>query len=257
MPIDDIAVSRIIFSRFSTEFASHFEVDIAIAGAGPAGLTAAYYLANAGKKVAIFERKLSVGGGVWGGGMTFPVIVVQKDSSTILKQAGIKVKDEGKGYYSADSIEVVSKLCATAIDAGVRVFNTISVEDVLINNNRVNGFVINWSAVEIAGLHVDPLSIRASYCIDATGHAVEVCHIVRKKVGKLNTPSGEIEKERSMNAEIGEKTVVENTKEVYPGLIVAGMGANAVYGAPRMGPIFGGMLLSGKRAADLILGALH
>jgi sulfide-dependent adenosine diphosphate thiazole synthase len=256
MPIDDITVSRIIFSRFSSEFSNHFEIDVAIAGAGPAGLTAAYYLAKAGKKVAIFERKLSVGGGVWGGGMTFPVIVVQQDSSQILKQAGVKVKDEGKGYFSADSIEVVSKLCATAIDAGVRVFNTISVEDVLINNNRVNGFVINWSAVEIAGLHVDPLSIRAQYCIDATGHAVEVCHIVRKKVGKLNTPSGEIEKERSMNAEIGERTVVENTKEVYPGLVVAGMGANAVYGAPRMGPIFGGMLLSGKRAADLILKAL-
>jgi len=46
---------------------------------------------------------------------------------------------------------------------------------------------------------------------------------------------------------------VENTKEVYPGLFVAGMGANAVYGAPRMGPIFGGMLLSGEKAAKLIL----
>jgi thiamine thiazole synthase len=31
------------------------------------------------------------------------------------------------------------------------------------------------------------------------------------------------------------------------------MGANAVYGAPRMGPIFGGMLLSGEKAAKLIL----
>jgi thiamine thiazole synthase len=256
MTIDDIAVSRTIFSRFSKEFLDSFTVDVAIAGAGPAGLTAAYYLAKAGKKVTVYERKLSVGGGVWGGGMTFPVIVVQKDSTSILKNAGIKITDEGDGYYSADSIETVTKLCAKAIDAGARIFNTISVEDVLVYNNRISGFVINWSAVEIAGLHVDPLAIRANYCIDATGHAVEICHIVRNKVGPLNTPSGDIEKERSMCADIGEKTVVENTKEVYPGLIVAGMGANAVYGAPRMGPIFGGMLLSGKRAADLILKAL-
>ncbi len=113
--------------------------------------------------------------------------------------------------------------------------------------------MINWSAVEIAKLHVDPISIRAKYCIDATGHAAEICTIVRNKVGPLSTPSGDLEKERSMCAELGEKTVVENTKEVYPGLIVAGMGANAVYGAARMGPIFGGMLLSGKRAAELIL----
>lgn len=251
--IDDIKITRIIFERFSKEFNSNIEVDIAIAGAGPAGLTAAKYLANAKKKVVLFERRLSVGGGMWGGGMTFPVIVVQKESKYILEDANVKVKNEGNGYYSADSIEVTTKLCSAAIDAGVRIFNTISVEDVLLDNKKVNGFVINWSAVEIAGLHVDPLSIRAKYCIDATGHAAEICHIVKRKVGSLNTPSGDLEKERSMCAEIGERTVVENTKEVYPGLFVAGMGANAVYGAPRMGPIFGGMLLSGEKAAKLIL----
>ncbi|VVB59188.1 Thiamine thiazole synthase [uncultured archaeon] len=251
--IDDIIITRIIFERFSKEFSSNIEVDVAIAGAGPAGLTAAKYLANAGKKVVLFERKLSVGGGMWGGGMTFPVIVAQKESKYILEDANVHVKNEGNGYYSADSIEVTTKLCSAAIDAGVRIFNTISVEDVLLNDKKVNGFVINWSAIEIAGLHVDPLSIRAKYCIDATGHAAEICHIVKQKVGSLNTPSGDLEKERSMCAEIGERTVVENTKEVFPGLFVAGMGANAVYGAPRMGPIFGGMLLSGKKAAELIL----
>lgn len=210
-------------------------------------------MSKAGKKVVVFERKLSIGGGMWGGGMTFPFIVVQKSSKHILDEAQIKMKDEGDEYYSADSIEAITKLCSSAIDAGAHIFNSISVEDVLLKKKKVNGFVINWSAVEIAGLHVDPISIRAKYCIDATGHAAEVCHIVKKKVGPLNTPSGDLEKERSMCAEIGEKTVVENTKEVYPGLIVSGMGANAVYGAPRMGPIFGGMLLSGKKAAEIIL----
>ena len=138
-------------------------------------------------------------------------------------------------------------------DAQEKEINTISVEDILLINNKVNGYVINWSAVNIAGLHVDPLSIRARYCIDATGHAAEICHIVKRKVGSLNTPSGDLEKERSMCAEIGERTVVKNTKEVFPGLFVTGMSANAVYGAPRMGPIFGGMLLSGEKAAKLIL----
>ena len=60
-----------------------------------------------------------------------------------------------------------------------------------------------------------------------------------------------------MWAEMAEKKIMENTKEVYPGLIVAGMAANAVCGTPRMGPIFGGMLLSGKRAAELAIERLR
>jgi len=35
------------------------------------------------------------------------------------------------------------------------------------------------------------------------------------------------------------------------------MAANAVLGSPRMGPIFGGMLISGKRAAELAMELLE
>jgi len=52
---------------------------------------------------------------------------------------------------------------------------------------------------------------------------------------------------------VAEEKIMENTREVYPGLIVAGMAANAVCGGPRMGPIFGGMLLSGKHAAEVAM----
>ncbi|HON77179.1 MAG TPA: ribose 1,5-bisphosphate isomerase, partial [Spirochaetota bacterium] len=47
---------------------------------------------------------------------------------------------------------------------------------------------------------------------------------------------------------------IENTREICPNVYVAGMSANAAFGGPRMGPIFGGMLLSGKKAAELIIG---
>lgn len=251
--LNDIEVTRIIFERFYKEFNENIEIDVAVVGAGPAGLVAARYLAKNNKKVVIFERKLSVGGGMWGGGMTFPVIVIQKASLPILKEVGINVTDAGNGYYSANSIESVCKLTAGAVDAGAKVFNCISVEDVMYRSKKVSGVVINWSAVEIAGLHVDPLTIGAKVVVDATGHASEITKIVQKKVGKLHTDSGKVEGEKSMWADMGEKTVVENTKEVYPGLYVAGMAANAVMGSPRMGPIFGGMLLSGKKVAELIL----
>ncbi|MBM3133124.1 MAG: thiazole biosynthesis protein, partial [Chloroflexi bacterium] len=157
-----------------------------------------------------------------------------------------------------DSLETISTLCSQAIKAGTRIFNLISVEDVMIReNDRITGLVLNWSAVTLAKLHVDPLSIRSKMVIDATGHAAEICRIVEKKIGpRLDTVSGGVVGEKPMWAEVGERALLENTKEVYPGLIVAGMAANATYGSHRMGAIFGGMLLSGKKAAELAMGKL-
>jgi thiamine thiazole synthase len=119
---------------------------------------------------------------------------------------------------------------------------------------RVSGLVINWTPVEMAGLHVDPLTVRSKFIIDATGHDTEVIRVVERKVpGELTTPSGKIEGEKSMWADKAETLTIENTREVFPGLYVAGMAANATMGGPRMGPIFGGMLLSGEKVANDLL----
>jgi len=250
--IDETRITRAILENSIKDFLDSLNVDVAIAGGGPSGLVAAKYLAEGGASVSLFERKLSVGGGMWGGGMMFPKIVVQEEAKEILDEFGVNYIEDKEGQYVANSIESVAKLTAKAIDSGARIFNGISVEDVMMREREIAGFVINWSAVDAANLHVDPLTIASRFSIDATGHPAEVCQIVRKKVGKLNTPSGEIEGESSMWAEKSESLLVENTKEVYPNLYVAGMAANAVFGAPRMGPIFGGMLLSGRKAAELI-----
>jgi thiamine thiazole synthase len=229
---------------------------VIIAGAGPAGLVASKHLAEAGVKTVLFERKLSIGGGMLGGGMMFNKIVVQEEAKRILDSYQIKTKEFEDGYFTADAIESVGKLTAQAIDAGVKIFNLISVEDVKINNeDRVIGAVINWTAVEMAKLHVDPLAFESKCVVDATGHDLDVVRVVLNKVpnAKLNTPSGGIEGEGSMNAEVGEKLLLDTTKEIYPGLYVAGMAANAASGGERMGPIFGGMLLSGEKVAKLII----
>jgi len=119
-------------------------------------------------------------------------------------------------------------------------------------DDRVTGLVLNWSAVDLAQLHVDPLGMRSKVVIDATGHEAEVCSIVARKIGpKLRTLTGGVVGEKSMWAEVGEKELVKHTKEIYPGLVVAGMAVNAAFGLPRMGAIFGGMLLSGKKAAEV------
>lgn len=251
--LDDIIISRAIVEDWSKDFLDYLEIDVAIAGGGPAGLTSAYYLAREGIRVAVFERKLSVGGGMWGGGMMFNKCVFQKDSVAILDEFRIRYRRFQDNYFVTDSLETVSSLCLEAIRAGAKVFNLISVEDVMIREERITGLVLNWSAVGEALLHVDPLTIRSRFIIDASGHSAEIAHIITKKIGKrLLTETGDLLGERPMWAEVGEKTIVENTKEIYPGVYVAGMASNAVFGGPRMGPIFGGMLLSGRKAAQMI-----
>lgn len=248
MELDEVTISRAILSEQSRTMLDYLDIDVAVVGAGPSGLTCAALLGEEDLKVAVIEKKLSIGGGMWGGGMMFPRIVVQKAATRLLDRFSIKYTEYGDQYAVASSVESVAKITAAACDAGVEFFNLIVVEDVMVKaKGRVEGLVINWSPVEIAGLHVDPLTIASRYTVDATGHDAMIAHMVRRKGGDLP-----IRGEGFMWAERAESMVVGHTREIYPGLIVTGMAANAVAGESRMGPIFGGMLLSGEKAADII-----
>ncbi len=254
MKLDEIKISQAIIESYKDKLIESLDVDVAIVGAGPAGMACGYYLAKKNKKVVIFERKLSVGGGMWGGGIMFNEIVVQEKAKKIMDEFGINTRVYEKGYYLADSIESVSTICSKTVKAGVKIFNCLSAEDVMVRKNRICGLVLNWTAVEIANLHVDPITTRARFIVDATGHAAEVARIVERKSGlRLKTKTGKIMGEKSMWAEVAEDTIVKNSKEACPGLYACGMCANAVFGGPRMGPIFGGMLLSGKKIAQDLL----
>ena len=249
--MDEVTISRAIVESYMKDFMDAMEADVAVAGAGPSGLVTAYYLAKEGLTTVVFEKQLRMGGGMAGGGMMFNRIVLQEEGKRILDEFGVSIHEYQRGYYVADALEAISTICATAIRAGAKVFNLISVEDVMIREgDRITGLVLNWSAVSWSKLHVDPLTVRCKVAVDATGHDAEVCRIVVKKMGpKLRTKTGEVMGEKSMWAEKGEQEILRNTREVYPGLVVAGMTANAVFGSPRMGAIFGGMLLSGRKAA--------
>jgi thiazole biosynthesis enzyme len=252
--IDETQITSLIVGRFAQDFLAGVSLDVAIAGAGPAGITAARLLAQRGWKVAVFERNLHVGGGMWGGGMLFPRLVIQEEAKSLVEGVGVALEPAGNGYYLADSVETVTKCTAAAIDAGARIWVGIAVEDVMIDDqDRVRGVVVNWGAVEEAHLHVDPLALSARIAIDSTGHESEVARTIQRKIpgATFDTPTGKVMIERPMNSAKGEGEIVALTKEIYPGLIVAGMAANAVASAPRMGAIFGGMFLSGERAAKL------
>jgi thiamine thiazole synthase len=253
MVLDEKIITQAIIDRYYEKLRENLSVDVAIVGGGPSGLVCSYYLARNGFKTTLLERKLSIGGGMWGGGMMFNEIVVQEEGKGILDEFGIRTKPYQNGYYTADSVEAISTLCSKAVRSGVTIFNLVSAEDLILRENRVTGLVLNWTAVEMANLHVDPLTIQSKFVVDATGHATEVVAILQKKNDiKLFTETGRIVGERSLWAEAAEKDTISNTKEVFPGLYVCGMAANATFGSYRMGPIFGGMLLSGEKVAFLI-----
>lgn len=257
MSLSEIIVTEAIATEYFQKLKSSLELDVAVIGAGPSGMTAAWKLAQAGCNVAVFERKLSIGGGMWGGGMTWNFIVVQKESKHVLEQAGLSLKEFKPGYYTVDAVAATTTLASKAALAGAKFFNCISVEDVVLREiegrKQVTGIVVNSSPVEIAGLHVDPLVLNCKYLVESTGHDLEVLQtLVRKNDVRLQTPSGQLEGEQSMWAEVAESDTVQNTREIFPGVYVAGMAANAAFGSYRMGPIFGGMLMSGEKVAQEI-----
>ena len=251
----ETTISRAIVENFSAKLLENLTVDVAIVGAGPSALVAAHYLAKAGIRTAIFERKLAPGGGTWGGGMLFNEVVVQDASLEILDEFGISHKPipGAPGYNTLDSVEMASGLIFGAVSAGAKIFNAVSVEDIVFRGEQVGGLVINWTPVERLGMHVDPLTVISQCVLDGTGHPSEIMHLaVEKAQLKLATSTGGILGEKPMWVDSGEASTVENTREYFPGLFACGMSANNVMGGYRMGPIFGGMMLSGRKAADLI-----
>lgn len=251
--ISESDVSRAIIDGFTKDLMEYTRTDVVIVGSGPAGLTAAKFIAETGVKTLIIERNIYAGGGFWQGGYLFPKTVVEAPAQEVLLDMGIEMEEVKPDLYVADSFKVVAKLLAAVADSGAKLLNSTYVDDLIYKGGRIGGVLVNWFPITQMPKFItcmDPIALESKVVIDATGHEASMASRAAKVLGF------EIKGHGHLNVEEAEREVVKNTKEIAPGLITCGMATASVFGTPRMGPIFGGMLLSGRKAAETALAIL-
>src|SRR5690348_15227205 len=244
----EVEITRAIANEFHSVLIDRSDSDVIIIGAGPAGLTASRELSLMGFKVLVIEQNNYLGGGYWLGGYMMNPVTVRAPAQKIWDELGIPYKQVADGLFLTPGPHAVSKLIAAACDAGVKFLNLTKFDDLVLKNGRVSGVVVNWMPVSALPRNitcVDPIALESKMVIDASGHdSVAVKRLVDRKLVEWKGMD-------PMWIDDGENRVVYKTGEVYPGLVISGMSVTETYGLARMGPTYGSMLLSGKKAAEV------
>jgi len=246
--VREVEITKAIANEFHSVLIDRAESDVIIIGAGPAGLTAGRELSTMGFKVLIVEQNNYLGGGYWLGGYMMNPVTVREPAQKIWDELGIPYKKVSEGLYLTPGPHAVSKLIAGACDSGVKFLNLTKFDDLVLKKGRVSGVVVNWMPVSALPRNitcVDPIAFESKMVIDASGHdSVAVKRLVDRNLVEWKGMN-------PMWVENGEEHVVEKTGEIFPGLVIAGMSVTETHGLARMGPTFGSMLFSGKKAAEV------
>ncbi|KAJ3011040.1 UNVERIFIED_CONTAM: thiamine metabolism- protein [Siphonaria sp. JEL0065] len=103
---------------------------------------------------------------------------------------------------------------------------------------------------------MDPSTVTAPVVCSFAGHAgpFGAASVKRLVSSGLVDKLGDM---RALDMNVAEDSVVNNMREIFPGLIVGGMELAEFDGLPRMAPTFGAMLSSGVKAAKEALKVLE
>ncbi|KAI8444706.1 thiazole biosynthetic enzyme, mitochondrial [Phakopsora pachyrhizi] len=268
-PIKEHQVQRAMVRRYFQDMEERAISDVIIVGAGSAGLSCAYALGKARPdlKITILESNVAPGGGCWLGGQLMSAMVCRKPADEFLDDVGVPYEDEGNfvvvKHAALFTSTILSKVLAMP---NVKMFNATACEDLIIKPcpinpgvQRIAGCVTNWTLVSLNHDHqscMDPSTITAPLVCSFAGHDGPFGAFCVKRVASAGLSEG-LGDMRPLDMERAEDHIANKTREILPGLIVGGMELSEFDGSARMGPTFGAMLLSGKRAAEVALQSLE
>ncbi|KAF8073706.1 thiazole biosynthetic enzyme [Lyophyllum atratum] len=260
-PIEESQVSRAMIKRYFNTMYERAVSDVVIVGAGSAGLSCAWQLATMHPelKITIIEASVAPGGGAWLGGQLMSPMVIRKPADGFLRQLGVEYEDEGAFVVVKHAALFTSTLLSKVLaKPNVVMMNATAVEDLIIHEDfrgeqRVAGVVTNWTLVALnhdTQSCMDPNTITAPVIISATGHDGPMGAFSAKRLVSAGLKK-ELGNMRGLDMSRAEPAIVNNTREVVPGLIFSGMELSEHDGSNRMGPTFGAMIASGIKAAHV------
>lgn len=258
-PIQESQVSRAMIKRYFETMYDRAVSDVVVVGAGSAGLTCAYHLASTRPdlKVTIIEANVAPGGGAWLGGQLMSPMIIRKPADAFLRELDVPYEDEGPFVVVKHAALFTSTLLSAVLKLpNVVLMNATAVEDLIIHEDfagkqRVAGVVTNWTLVALnhdTQSCMDPNTITAPIIVSATGHDGPMGAFSAKRLVSAGLLK-ELGNMRGLDMNRAEPAIVNNTRQVAPGLIMTGMELSEHDGSNRMGPTFGAMIGSGIKAA--------
>lgn len=177
---------------------------VAVVGAGPAGLTAAYYLVKLGHAVDVFE-KLPVAGGMLSAGIPdyrLPAQIVEEEIA-VIREAGVKIFTNRKisSLEELKNLGYEAILIAAGTDKGVRI--PLPGADLL--NVHVNIDFLRQNLLST------PMELKDSVVVLGGGNVAFDCARTAKRLGCREVSVVCLEEEGSMTA--GEEEITEAREE--------------------------------------------
>ncbi len=251
--MSDSGVLNSILQYIATNYPPNITCDCVIVGSSIASPLVAIDLATEHSVVLVlqgtvpYEVKYSYQDAVG-------VAVFRREAIEILKEHGLVEEYSSGDILVMDLYTLMIKAVARCLERKVKLLLPANFRDVLYTRELRN-YVVQGVVVEIGNFTT---CIRSRAIVDTTENALVVETALRSvPYLEVPTPDGTVIGLRGYWVEEASRAMIANTRKVLPGIVVCGLAANAVFGSPK--PVFDmtSVVLSARKAAQLVRNELR